>query len=175
MRKSYLLTPGPTPLPPQVLEAMARPIILGVQGHAAAIVSQWRQMKKRDESGTGSGIILHLPAHEDVGHQLLPGPPAGSAPHGLLDVLSYLDEGVRGATADVEHDLVDHDEGSPVVDDLAPPGNPLDRHGAAYRALLGRFLISAIRASISARFARWAPVHRSDLMTSATNWACGTQ
>jgi len=27
MRKNYLLTPGPTPLPPQVLEAMARPII----------------------------------------------------------------------------------------------------------------------------------------------------
>lgn len=27
MRKSYLLTPGPTPLPPQVCEAMARPII----------------------------------------------------------------------------------------------------------------------------------------------------
>lgn len=27
MRKSYLLTPGPTPLPPEVLEAMARPII----------------------------------------------------------------------------------------------------------------------------------------------------
>jgi len=27
MKKSYLLTPGPTPLPPQVLEAMARPII----------------------------------------------------------------------------------------------------------------------------------------------------
>jgi aspartate aminotransferase-like enzyme len=26
MRKNYLLTPGPTPLPPQVLEAMARPI-----------------------------------------------------------------------------------------------------------------------------------------------------
>jgi len=27
MRKNYLLTPGPTPLPPQVCEAMARPII----------------------------------------------------------------------------------------------------------------------------------------------------
>ena len=27
MRKNYLLTPGPTPLPPQVLEAMSRPII----------------------------------------------------------------------------------------------------------------------------------------------------
>jgi aspartate aminotransferase-like enzyme len=27
MRKNYLLTPGPTPLPPEVLEAMARPII----------------------------------------------------------------------------------------------------------------------------------------------------
>jgi len=27
MRKTYLLTPGPTPLPPQVCEAMARPII----------------------------------------------------------------------------------------------------------------------------------------------------
>ncbi len=27
MRKNYLLTPGPTPLPPQVSEAMARPII----------------------------------------------------------------------------------------------------------------------------------------------------
>jgi len=27
MKKNYLLTPGPTPLPPQVLEAMARPII----------------------------------------------------------------------------------------------------------------------------------------------------
>ncbi|MCX5700716.1 MAG: alanine--glyoxylate aminotransferase family protein [Candidatus Omnitrophica bacterium] len=27
MRKNYLLTPGPTPLPPQVMEAMARPII----------------------------------------------------------------------------------------------------------------------------------------------------
>ncbi|MCX5706766.1 MAG: alanine--glyoxylate aminotransferase family protein [Candidatus Omnitrophica bacterium] len=27
MRKNYLLTPGPTPLPPQVQEAMARPII----------------------------------------------------------------------------------------------------------------------------------------------------
>jgi len=27
VRKSYLLTPGPTPLPPQVCEAMARPII----------------------------------------------------------------------------------------------------------------------------------------------------
>lgn len=27
MRKNYLLTPGPTPLPPQVLESMARPII----------------------------------------------------------------------------------------------------------------------------------------------------
>jgi len=27
MRKSYLLTPGPTPLPPQVCEALARPII----------------------------------------------------------------------------------------------------------------------------------------------------
>lgn len=27
MRKQYLLTPGPTPLPPKVLEAMARPII----------------------------------------------------------------------------------------------------------------------------------------------------
>lgn len=27
MRKSYLLTPGPTPLPPEVCEAMARPII----------------------------------------------------------------------------------------------------------------------------------------------------
>lgn len=27
MRKNYLLTPGPTPLPPQVLEAQARPII----------------------------------------------------------------------------------------------------------------------------------------------------
>lgn len=27
MRKQYLLTPGPTPLPPQVLEAMSRPII----------------------------------------------------------------------------------------------------------------------------------------------------
>jgi aspartate aminotransferase-like enzyme len=27
MKKSYLLTPGPTPLPPQVCEAMARPII----------------------------------------------------------------------------------------------------------------------------------------------------
>lgn len=27
MRKNYLLTPGPTPLPPQVTEAMARPII----------------------------------------------------------------------------------------------------------------------------------------------------
>jgi aspartate aminotransferase-like enzyme len=27
MRKSYLLTPGPTPLPPQVSEAMSRPII----------------------------------------------------------------------------------------------------------------------------------------------------
>jgi len=27
MRKSYLLTPGPTPLPPQICEAMARPII----------------------------------------------------------------------------------------------------------------------------------------------------
>jgi aspartate aminotransferase-like enzyme len=27
MRKNYLLTPGPTPLPPQVAEAMARPII----------------------------------------------------------------------------------------------------------------------------------------------------
>ncbi|MFH0936028.1 MAG: alanine--glyoxylate aminotransferase family protein [Candidatus Omnitrophota bacterium] len=27
MRKAYLLTPGPTPLPPEVLEAMARPII----------------------------------------------------------------------------------------------------------------------------------------------------
>jgi len=27
MRKNYLLTPGPTPLPPQVMESMARPII----------------------------------------------------------------------------------------------------------------------------------------------------
>ncbi len=27
MRKNYLLTPGPTPLPPQVSEAMSRPII----------------------------------------------------------------------------------------------------------------------------------------------------
>ncbi|OQB09440.1 MAG: Soluble hydrogenase 42 kDa subunit [Candidatus Omnitrophica bacterium ADurb.Bin205] len=27
MRKNYLLTPGPTPLPPEVLEAMSRPII----------------------------------------------------------------------------------------------------------------------------------------------------
>jgi len=27
MRKKYLLTPGPTPLPPEVMEAMARPII----------------------------------------------------------------------------------------------------------------------------------------------------
>ena len=27
MRKNYLLTPGPTPLPPQVCEAMSRPII----------------------------------------------------------------------------------------------------------------------------------------------------
>src|SRR3990167_8023985 len=27
MRKNYLLTPGPTPLPPQVTEAMACPII----------------------------------------------------------------------------------------------------------------------------------------------------
>ena len=27
MRKNYLLTPGPTPLPPQVMEAMSRPII----------------------------------------------------------------------------------------------------------------------------------------------------
>ncbi|MCX5703297.1 MAG: alanine--glyoxylate aminotransferase family protein [Candidatus Omnitrophica bacterium] len=27
MRKNYLLTPGPTPLPPQICEAMARPII----------------------------------------------------------------------------------------------------------------------------------------------------
>ena len=27
MRKNYLLTPGPTPLPPLVLEAMSRPII----------------------------------------------------------------------------------------------------------------------------------------------------
>lgn len=27
MKKNYLLTPGPTPLPPQVLEAMAKPII----------------------------------------------------------------------------------------------------------------------------------------------------
>jgi len=27
MKKNYLLTPGPTPLPPQVLESMARPII----------------------------------------------------------------------------------------------------------------------------------------------------
>ena len=27
MRKNYLLTPGPTPLPPEVLEAMAKPII----------------------------------------------------------------------------------------------------------------------------------------------------
>jgi len=27
MRKNYLLTPGPTPLPPQVIEAMSRPII----------------------------------------------------------------------------------------------------------------------------------------------------
>jgi len=27
MRKNYLLTPGPTPLPPEVMEAMARPII----------------------------------------------------------------------------------------------------------------------------------------------------
>ena len=27
MKKNYLLTPGPTPLPPQVLEAMSRPII----------------------------------------------------------------------------------------------------------------------------------------------------
>ncbi|MBI5145133.1 MAG: aminotransferase class V-fold PLP-dependent enzyme, partial [Candidatus Omnitrophica bacterium] len=27
MRKTYLLTPGPTPLPPEVCEAMARPII----------------------------------------------------------------------------------------------------------------------------------------------------
>src|SRR3989338_16354 len=27
MHKDYLLTPGPTPLPPQVCEAMARPII----------------------------------------------------------------------------------------------------------------------------------------------------
>ena len=27
MRKNYLLTPGPTPLPPQVCEAMAMPII----------------------------------------------------------------------------------------------------------------------------------------------------
>lgn len=27
MRKNYLLTPGPTPLPPQVSEAQARPII----------------------------------------------------------------------------------------------------------------------------------------------------
>jgi aspartate aminotransferase-like enzyme len=27
MRKTYLLTPGPTPLPPQICEAMARPII----------------------------------------------------------------------------------------------------------------------------------------------------
>lgn len=27
MRKSYLLTPGPTPLPPQVMETMSRPII----------------------------------------------------------------------------------------------------------------------------------------------------
>src|SRR3989338_2271981 len=27
MRKTYLLTPGPTPLPPQVCEALARPII----------------------------------------------------------------------------------------------------------------------------------------------------
>jgi aspartate aminotransferase-like enzyme len=27
MRKNYLLTPGPTPLPPKILEAMAQPII----------------------------------------------------------------------------------------------------------------------------------------------------
>ena len=27
MRKNYLLTPGPTPLPPEVCEALARPII----------------------------------------------------------------------------------------------------------------------------------------------------
>ncbi|TAN59111.1 alanine--glyoxylate aminotransferase family protein, partial [bacterium] len=27
MKKNYLLTPGPTPLPPQVCEAMAKPII----------------------------------------------------------------------------------------------------------------------------------------------------
>jgi aspartate aminotransferase-like enzyme len=27
MRKNYLLTPGPTPLPPEVCEAMSRPII----------------------------------------------------------------------------------------------------------------------------------------------------
>jgi len=27
MKKNYLLTPGPTPLPPLVLEAMAKPII----------------------------------------------------------------------------------------------------------------------------------------------------
>ncbi len=27
MRKNYLLTPGPTPLPPEVCEAQARPII----------------------------------------------------------------------------------------------------------------------------------------------------
>ena len=27
MKKNYLLTPGPTPLPPEVLEALAKPII----------------------------------------------------------------------------------------------------------------------------------------------------
>lgn len=55
MRKNYLLTPGPTPLPPQVTEAMSRPII----HHRTP---QFQAMLKE----AGEGLKYVFQTHNDV-------------------------------------------------------------------------------------------------------------
>jgi aspartate aminotransferase-like enzyme len=58
MRKNYLLTPGPTPLPPQVSEAMARPIIHHRTPQFQAILKDVTEGLKYVYQTTGDVFIL---------------------------------------------------------------------------------------------------------------------
>jgi len=58
MRKNYLLTPGPTPLPPQVCEAMARPIIHHRTPQFQAMLKEATEGLKYVFQTTGDVFIL---------------------------------------------------------------------------------------------------------------------
>ncbi|MDP2907535.1 MAG: alanine--glyoxylate aminotransferase family protein [Nanoarchaeota archaeon] len=79
MRKNYLLTPGPTPLPPQVCEAMARPIIHHRTPQFQAVLKEatvglkYVYQTKGDvfilaSSGTGAmeAAVVNLLSHQDT-------------------------------------------------------------------------------------------------------------